>query len=226
MIEKYREEVLEILHQKAALKQDIHFDTLKVFDRFKEVMREEVGILRKKITDQRVRMQYVDKGKFESQIFVGSDMLFFHMHPNVFLLPDGHPFWKLDYLKENPDNGYFGIIYIYNFLAQSVLQNRSEDPGYLISRIFVNREGHFFIEGHGLLGKEFKDVEKEVLSDDNLRTILYRCFGFATQFELLTPPYEVMSEVNVHQIKELSLSLRLKTEKRVGFRFAGEQQEL
>lgn len=181
--------------------------------------------LKGELTDQRIRMQYNDKGKYESQIFVGSDLLFFHMHTNVFLLPDDHHFWKLKYLKKNRDNGYFGIIYIYNFLAQSILQGREEDPGYLIGRIFVNKEGHFFIEGQGALGVKFKDVEKSVISDDMLRDILYKSFSFATQFELLTPPFELMSQVNVMQIQEISSTLNLQTGKRLGFKFEADDQE-
>ena len=222
MLNKQRGDVLKLLKDKASLKQNIHFDTLKVFHNFKRIMEQEVEHLRAQIDDERVRMQYIDKGKFESQIFVGSDMLFFHMHPNVFLLPDDHPFWKLDYLKKDPKNGYFGIIYIYNFLAQSVLQGRDADPGYLIGRIFVNKDGNFFIEGKGALGVEFKDVEKGIISDDMLRTILYKSFGFAAQFELLSPPFEMMSEVNVLQIKEISSSLKLQTGKRLGFKFSAE----
>lgn len=225
MLEESRKEVLKLLQEKAALKQDIHFDTLDVFHNFKKVMNEEVTYLKSNLKDERIRMQYVDKGKYESQIYVGSDLLFFHMHPNVFLLPDEHPFWKLKYLKKNRNNGYFGIIYIYNFLAQSVLMGRDNDPGYLIGRIFVNQEGHFFIEGKGALGVEFKDVEKSVISDEMLRTILYKSFSFATQFELLSPPFEMMAEVNVMQIQEISSTLNLQTGKRLGFKFNAEDNE-
>lgn len=218
MLEINRKQTLELLQSKAALKQDIHFDALKVFENFKKVMEEEVNYLRTQLTDKRIRMQFIDKGQYEAQIFSGSDLLFFHLHANVFLLPEDHPFWKLKYLKKNKDNGYFGIIYIYNFLAQSVLQGREEDPGYLIGRIFINKEGHFFIEGKGTLGEEFKDVEKNELSDDKLKDILYKSISFATSFELLCPPFDLMSEVNVMQIQEISSSLNLQTGKRLGFK--------
>jgi hypothetical protein len=225
MIENDRKEVLGLLHSKAALKQDIHFDTLGVFNNFKTIMQSEVSFLRSQLTDERIRMQFIDKGQYEAQIFVGSDLLFFHMHTNVFLLPDDHAFWKGKYLKKNKDNGYFGIIYIYNFLAQSVLQSRAEDPGYLIGRIFINKEGHFFIEGKGALGLEFKDVEKSLISDDMLKSILYKSFSFAAQFELLCPPFEMMSEVNVMQINEISSSLNLQTGKRLGFKFSADNED-
>jgi hypothetical protein len=154
-----RKSIVDLLLNKSALKQDIFQDTQKVFLDLKKVLNEEVSSLKADITDDRIRMKYIDKGEFEAQVFVGSDVLLFHRHTNVFLLPDSHPFWKLDYLKKNPENGYFGIIYIYNFLAQSFIQGRMEDPGYLLGRIFINCEGHFFIEGKGPLGSSFKDIE-------------------------------------------------------------------
>jgi hypothetical protein len=220
-----RKEILGLLKSKAELKQDIHQDTIKVFDRFKVVMNEEVSYLKTKLTDERVRMQFIDKGTYEAQVFIGSDFLFFHMHTNVFLLPDEHPFWKLKYLKDKPDNGYFGIIYIYNFLAQSILQGRSDDPGYLIGRIFVNKEGHFFIEGKGALGVNYKDINKGILTDNLLREILYKSFAFASEFELLSPPFDLMAVVNVMQIQAMSSTLNMQTGKRLGFKFSAESDD-
>lgn len=40
MLEENREEILGLLHSKAALKQDIHEDTLNVFQNFKRIMQE------------------------------------------------------------------------------------------------------------------------------------------------------------------------------------------
>jgi hypothetical protein len=170
-------------------------------------------------------MQYIDKGECESQVFVGSDLLLFHMHTNVFLLPDSHPFWQLDYLKKNPENGYFGIIYIYNFLAQSFIQGRMEDPGYLIGRIFINCEGHFFIEGKGALGSAFHELTENLISDENLRQIILTSFAYAVDFDLLTPPFEIVSQINVRQIKAISSNLSMQTGKRLGFKFEKEENE-
>ena len=183
-----RKSIVDLLLTKSALKQDIFQDTQKVFLDLKKVLNEEVTSLKADITDDRIRMQYIDKGEFEAQVFVGSDVLLFHRHTNVFLLPDSHPFWKLDYLKKNPENGYFGIIYIYNFLAQSFIQGRMEDPGYLLGRIFINCEGHFFIEGKGPLGSSFKDIENKKINSKILKEIILTSFAYAVDFDLLTPP--------------------------------------
>lgn len=226
IVDQNRTAILNLLQSKAALKQDIYGDTKKVFHDFKRIMQSEVEFLKGKLTDDRIRMQFIDKGDYESHVFVGSDVLVFHMHTNVFLLPQQHPFWKEDYLKEDPENGYFGIIYIYNFLAQSFIQGRMNDPGYLIGRIFVNKEGHFFIEGKGPLGTEFKDIVKGVVNDEILRTIAHTSFAYALDFDLLTPPYEIVSQVNVMQIQAISSSLNMQTGKRLGFKFEAENNDI
>lgn len=218
-IDDNRKSILDILLTKSAMKQDIYADTKKVFSDFKRVMQEEVNFFRPQIPDERVRMQFVDKGDYEAQVFVGSDVLVFHMHTNVFLLPENHPFWNQPYLKEHPENGYFGIIYIYNFLAQSFIQGRMNDPGYLIGRIFVNQEGHFFVEGKGQLGAQFKDVAKDCLTDEMLRMIAHTAFAYALDFDLLTPPYEIVAQINVMQMQAISSSLNMQTGKRLGFKF-------
>ena len=221
-----RKSIVDLLLTKSALKQDIFQDTQKVFLDLKKVLNEEVSSLKADITDDRIRMQYIDKGEFEAQVFVGSDVLLFHRHTNVFLLPDSHPFWKLNYLKKNPENGYFGIIYIYNFLAQSFIQGRMEDPGYLLGRIFINCEGHFFIEGKGPLGSSFKDIENKKINAKILKEIILTSFAYAVDFDLLTPPFELVSQINVRQIQAISASLSLQTGKRLGFKFEKEENEI
>lgn len=220
-----REVILDLLTTKSALKQDIIEDTEKIFTSLKRVLSEEVNALKEHITDPRIRMEYDDKSRFEAQVFVGSDALLFHMHNNVFLLPEAHPFWEQKYLKDNPSNGYFGIIYIYNFLAQSLIQGRPNDLGYLIGRIFVNAQGHFFMEGKGELGVAFKDIGKECLCDDILRDVILTSFAYALNFDLLTPPYEIVSQINVQQAVAISNSLSMQTGKRLGFKFEYEKGE-
>ena len=224
MSEIERKSIIDLLVSKSALKQDIFQDTQKVFYDLKSVLNQEVIALKSQLTDERIRMQFIDKGEHEAQVFVGSDLLLFHMHTNVFLLPDAHPFWQTDYLKENPDRGYFGIIYIYNFLAQSFIQGRMEDPGYLIGRIFINHEGHFFIEGKGPLSA-FKELVTATLDKDVLRQIILTSFAYAIDFDLLTPPYEIVSQINVRQIQAISASLSLQTGKRLGFKFEKEEND-
>ena len=152
-----REQLVNLLVSKASLKQDIADDCEKVFVMLKDAIKKELLGLQEKITDKRVRLSYKEKGNYEIHVFVGSDVLVFSLHNNVFRLPDENPLWGTAYFQADSDHGYFGIINIYNFLAESFIQNRLDDIGYLIARIKINKERHFMLEGNGQLGSLFRD---------------------------------------------------------------------
>ena len=44
------------------------------------------------------------------------------------------------------------MINIYNFLSDSFVYDRERDLGYLVARVFLNKEGHFFVQGKKQLG--------------------------------------------------------------------------
>ena len=117
------------------------------------------------------------------------------------------------------------IIHIYNFLAESFLQNRFNDSGYLIGRIFVNKDCHFFVEGRGQLGFLFKDVAKGEWRDESIRHIIQVSFAYALEFDLFVPPYEMVQELNVGQMQSLGNSSQAATGKRLGFKFKAEDDE-
>lgn len=217
--------ILNLLLTKSALKQDISEDTKDAFKQFKEEVRKELSDLKEVVKDDRIRLSFIEKGDFEFQVFIGSDVLVFQMHTNVFKLPDGHPLWKEKYLVENSSNGFFGMIHIYNFLAESFIQNRFNDAGYLIGRMFVNHDKHFFVEGKGQLGFLFKNIEKGELTNEVIRHIIQVAFAFALDFDLFIPPYEVVHELSVGQMQALGSTLNVSTGKRLGFKFQAEQGE-
>ena len=224
--EKRREKVIDLLLNKAALKQDIADYSEEVMCSFKRIAQEELEILSKAIDDTRIRLTYRNKGKFEFRVYVGSDVLVFQLHTNVFRLPDENPLWNSKYLEENGANGYFAIINIYNFLAESVEQNRGNDAGYLIGRIFLNHDQHFIVEGKGQLDFLFRDLANDVLSDDIIHQIIQSSMQYAIEFDLITPPYDLVQEVSVTQINAISSNLKMATGKRLGFKFSGEDKNV
>lgn len=225
-MEESRKVIRDILVQKAGLKQDIFQDTKNHFERFKKHLLEEIGALRASIEDSRIRLHVEYKGEFQIQVYIGSDVLVFQMHTNVFKLPDDHNSWQTDYMKEDKTRGYFGIINIYNFLAESYLKNRSNDLGYLIGRIFINKDEHFMVEGKGQLGFLFQDLTNSILTDPILTNIIYVSFSYALDFDLLTPPYEIVSKVTVFQMQEIEANNQLSTGKRLGFKFEAEDKDI
>ncbi|MBP5984345.1 MAG: hypothetical protein KA734_11500 [Fluviicola sp.] len=217
--------IQELLEKKATLKQDIFHDTKTQFDRFKHILLEEIGALRHEIKDDRIRLHVEHKGEYQIQVFIGSDVLVFQMHTNVFKLSDEHPIWKTEYMTEDKDRGYFGIINIYNFLAESYLKSRLNDVGYLIGRVFVNKDSHFMVEGKGQLGFLFRDLTATKLNDAIIKHIIDVAFLFALEFDLLTPPYDIVSKVSVVQMMEQNSREQMSTGKRLGFKFEAEDKD-
>lgn len=216
--------IIDLLSTKAALKQDIASFSESVLDQLKRLAEEEVEDLRGHIPDERVRLKVQDNGTHEFMIYVGSDVLVFQLHQNVFRMPDESGVWKTSYMQENQDRGYFGVINVYNFLAESFEQHRMNDEGYLIGRIFMNFEKHFLVEGKGQLGFLFNDLVNMELSDEKALHIIRVAMKFAIEFDLITPPYTMIQEVSLFQIQAISSDLKLSTGKRVGFKFSSEQE--
>ena len=223
-MEELRNEIVDLLINKAAVKQDVADYSEAVLERFKVVAQDELKELRKVINDKRVRLRFDDKGKHEFIVYIGSDVLVFQLHRNIFRLPDENPMWNTPYLQENAANGYFAIINIYNFLAESFEQNRSNDAGYLIGRIFMNHNENFMVEGKGQLGFLFRDLDKSLITDDQIRHIIQCSIQFAIEFDLITPPYDLVSEATVMEIQAISSELKLKTGKRLGFKFSADNK--
>ena len=214
---KLQSVLLGLLHDKALLKQEVIGVAIEKFNLFKQVMSTEVLSLASGLKDRRIRMQFTDKGTNECQVLVGSDALIFHLHTNVFALPSDHPFWKVKYLKEDYSRGYFGVIYVYNFLAKSILQHHNGDGGDLLARIFINKDGFFFIEGVQLAAEKFPKLGRVKLGERQLEEIFHLLSISAVNFDLLVPPYETVSSINVMQLQEISSNLGMHTAKKLGF---------
>ncbi|WP_051568503.1 hypothetical protein [Crocinitomix catalasitica] len=218
-----RNHLIGLLKSKTTLKQDIYKNTISWFGQVKIALQNCVEILRKEIPDKRIRLRYEDKGDIEAQLFIGSDVLIFSMHTNVFKLPDSDYASQTSYIKNNPANAYCGIINIYNFLADSYEYNRQEDIGYLIGRIFINKDDHFMVEGKGQLGFIYKDLMHQKLDQIIIRDIILRVGIHAINFDLYTPPYRAVQKATVGDLLARTQSSKLKTGKRLGFKFESRQ---
>jgi hypothetical protein len=213
---------LEGMIVKTNLKQEVYRKTISSFALLKEVLREIADDYREKLkgkVDDNVLPVFLEKGIFEAEFKIGGDLLIFSMHSNVFLFNRDHPIWQLDYVKSNPMNSYCGVFSIYNFLSDSFKYNRFEDLGYLIARIFVNRENHFFVEGKRQAGEIVKDFGSDELTKENMKTIIEIAIQYAIDFDLLVPPYDQVKIVTVEQMHAEINHSRIQTGKRLGFKF-------
>lgn len=213
---------LEGIILKTNLKQEVYRKTISSFALLKEVLKEIADDYRDKLKDKvdnNVLPVFQEKGLFEAEFKLAGDLLIFSMHSNVFVFNREHPIWQLDYVKTDPMNSYCGVLSIYNFLADSFKYNRYEDLGYLIARIFVNRENHFFVEGKRQTGEVVKDFGSDELTKENLKTIIEIAIQYAIDFDLLVPPYDQVKIVTVEQMHAEINHSRIQTGKRLGFKF-------
>ncbi len=116
-------------------------------------------------------------------------------------------------------NGYCGVINIFNFLADSFKYNRVNDLGYLVARIFVNKENHFFVEGKRQSDEVVKDFAVDTISPGILRQIIETAIQYSIEFDLLLPRYDQVKLATVEQMREKISHSKMTTGKRLGFAF-------
>ena len=223
-----QELITKALKEKSSLKQDVFHNNIKVFDELKAVVKEVVSELKRDAEriDKRIVVDYREKGPYEIELKVAGDVLFFHMHTNVFDFDKSHSMWKTSYVRDNPSRSFCGMIYVYNFLADSLKYNRTSDVGYMIARLFVNNESHYFVEGKRQLGFLYNDFANKQINREALKNIVLSSILYVLDFDLFTPPFEAMQEVSVSQILEASENMRMKTGKRLGFRFQSDNDQI
>lgn len=212
------EKVCEKLRDKAVLKQHVYKVTQNAFSLIQNKLEAFAQHLHNKITDHpEVVVEYKKASPFESEIKFSGDTLMFTMHSNIFSFEPGYAVHNKEYVKQDPSRAYCGMIEIYNFLADSFKYNRMMDTGYLIARIFINKEGHFFVEGEEQLGFLYQDFENLVLNEDVVDLLIEKVMEYAIDFDLWAPKYQDVKVITVGQKIQQAASLNHKTGKRVGF---------
>ena len=217
-----RESLLEAFVIKSTVKQKVFENTKNTFLIFKKVLKqlekEYLDIITDKSPEQMLP-SFRDRGPFEAEFKIGGDLLIFSMHSNVFEFDDKHPVWKTNYIKEEPLRSYCGTINIYNFLSDSFKYNRVNDLGYLVARIFVNKENHFFVEGKRQSNEVVKDFAIDTISPGILRQIIETAIQYSIEFDLLVPLYDQVKMATVDQMRQKMSHSKMVTGKRLGFSF-------
>ena len=213
--------ILGALRSKSCMKQDVYHGTIALFAMMKELLQEIALDLESEVTkeDKRLTMAFVDKGATACELRVAGDVIIFHMHTNVFKLDQSHSLWKTSYLEEDELRGYFGVVNMYNFLSDSFTYNRERDLGYLVARLFLNRDKRFFVQGKRQLGFLYNDLAGNTLERARIKDVLLSAVLYVLEFDLLAPPYDQVNQVTVSEMNELNANLTISTGKRLGFRF-------
>lgn len=216
-----QELIIQTLVEKSAMKQEVYENTIETFSAIKGILHDIVIDLNTNIknADKKIRLEYRDRGKFEAEIRVAGDILVFSMHSNVFEFDRNHSIWKLPYVQENKLNSYCGMINIYNFLTDSFKYNRLDDLGYLIGRLFINRENHYFVEGKRQMGFLYNNFGLAVINKESIKEIIESAMLYSLDFDLLVPPYDLVKIASVGQMNSKIDSAKQQTGKRLGFKF-------
>ncbi|MFH2095381.1 MAG: hypothetical protein ABIJ16_06745 [Bacteroidota bacterium] len=216
-----KELILKTLKDKSHVKQQVYDNLTEAFNIIKEVLQNLSKDYNKDLRqeDKRIFLEYKDRGAFEAELKVAADMIIFNMHSNIFEFERGHTVWKTEYVQSNEMSTYCGIINIYNFLADSFKYNRIDDLGYLIARIFINKDNHYFVEGKRQLGFLYNDFSTAIIDKSAVKNIIESTILYSLDFDLLVPPYDNVKIATVAQMRERINKSKIQTGKRLGFVF-------
>ena len=221
-----KDSLKDLVFSKSELKQNVYQATKDTFELFRKETRELIDLFRERCRAEgrQVAFEFTDRGDFEFEVKFAGDILLFMMHTNVFEFSRDHQVMKTPYVREDPKRSYCGVIHIYNFLADSFAYQRDNDLGYMIGRVFVNFEKHYFIEGKRELGMLYTNFNTSTVTAESVQGIVESAIEYTTNFDLLTPPYDEVKLVSVGEMKSNFDKKMLVTGKRLGFRFQADNE--
>ncbi len=219
-------ELFEVINKKGGLIRLVYQNTFDSINLIMKVIGDLTTEYDKKYPpgSRAVRFISEDMGEFEERMQFAGDVLVFSMHTNIFEFSRYHEVMSTSYIKEDKERSYCGIINIYNFLTDSFKYNRVNDVGYLIGRIFINKDKCYFIEGKREVGLLYNNFGQEVFDENAARKLVESAVTYAINFDLLTPPFDAVKEISLEEVKSTAESHTLKTGKRLGFKFLADKE--
>ena len=218
-------ELFETINNKGRLKQLVYRNTLDSINLVKKVLTDLRNEYMKIYSrdSQAIPFIQTDMGEFEVRLQFAGDVLIFSMHTNVFEFSRYHEVMSTEYIRADKTRSYCGIINIYNFLADSFKYDRVNDVGYLIGRVFINKDKCYFIDGKREVGLLYNNFGQEVFDEAAARKLVESAVLYTINFDLLTPPFDAVKEISLTEMKSIGESYTLKTGKRLGFKFQADK---
>ena len=208
--------------KKSSLLSSIINNTKEAFFVFSQTAEEIIKQMQKKSPETKFVFQ--NKSELEFEIRFGEDILIFTMHTNIFEFSRQHEVMKLPYVTQDKERSFCGMINIYNFLSDSFDYDRDYDIGYLIGRVFINKEKHYFIEGKREVGLLYSNFNTSIINKESISSIILSSMEYANNFDLLVPPFDEVKTISVGEMKLNSSSKRIITAKRLGFEFQQDRE--
>ncbi|WP_205501985.1 hypothetical protein [Rufibacter psychrotolerans] len=213
------ESIFEGLRQKSATKQAIFRNTKQTFEQLRACSVELVKNLKNRIAEveDNIVIEYRSVNEFEFHVKFSGDLLVIVMHSNVITLPEDHELMKSRYVEEDFRRRFFGHIMAYNFMADSIKYNRLNDPGYLLGRVLINIDNHFYLEGVKQLDLTYHDMAKNKITPETLRLFVESAMVASVNNDLVAPDVDEIRKITVKQKLE---EQQVSTPQKVGFAFS------
>jgi hypothetical protein len=218
-------QIFEGLKQKSTAKQAIYRNTLAAFDCLRIVSQELVLELTHKLTplDSSVVIEYRSINDMEFHIRFSGDLLVFVMHSNIVTFPDDYGPMPSKYVETDFRRRFFGHIMAYNFMADSIKYQRLNDPGYLVGRLLVNIENHYYLEGVQQLELPDNDMSDNLICPETMRLFVESAMIAAVNNDLIAPPLPEIQKISVKQKLE---NQQVSRGSKVGFSFSAQQPQV
>ena len=212
-----------LLESKSTAKQTAYKHICRAFSVLEKESKSVVEELKRRAnpSDKDVTVEFNTINAQEFDVKLAGDMLIFVLGTNIVTLEESHPIMKEDYIRENEVNRYFGQIMIYNFMAESLKYNRTNDPGYLLARIMINHENRFFIEGEREL-ESYNQMSEVPVTDEDLQMVVRIVLKMAIENDLVAPAFTEVKAITLNQKRDHNLELG--GAQKIGFKMSYEQK--
>ncbi len=215
--------LLQAIIDRSNLSQRVYDNTYAVMTKLKEILHELASELDEELEeslDERVRIEYRDRGKYEAHFIFGENLLIFSMHTDIFRFEAADEVWHNPYVADGgADNAFCGIINVWNFLKDSFEHKRLGDEGYLVARIFVNREMRLMVEGKGQSAFGRAEFGRWTVDKEGLADVVEAAIDYSLHFDLLVPPYESQKTVTAELFSTRVENSKMRTGKMLGYEF-------
>ncbi|MDH5474681.1 MAG: hypothetical protein OEX22_03215 [Cyclobacteriaceae bacterium] len=203
------ENIVQNLKNKSSVKQKTYHHLCATFEALSNRSKEVVKEIKTRITDvdKEVTVAFKKISEREFHVKVAGDLVIFVLHTNIITFPDDHGIIKSRYVAEDDNRRYFGQIMMYNFMSDSVKYNRMDDSGYLLGRILINYENHFFVEGEGQLNFMFDNLSEKIINKMDIDVIIKLAITTAATSDLITPPFQEIKHIKLFDKVESTQSM-------------------
>ncbi|MCC6385597.1 MAG: hypothetical protein LC117_07105 [Bacteroidia bacterium] len=223
----FNDRIIELIKVKGLANQQAFTNCRQFFDMIKTELKETEQFLRSSIvaTEPTIHIEFEDKGRLEVRFRFANDVLLFFMHTTAVTLDINNPLLKSGYIKEKPSRAMCGLVYVYNFLNDTLKYNRVQDAGELVARIYVNTDNHFMMEGKRQLGIIYNDLTSHIVNPESVKRIIQQLIIHVLEVDPVAQPFDSQPMVSLQQIIETSSPAEIISGRRFGFVIPGSNED-